>query len=117
MPIQPDKDRPETELIVKVTNYVDNGGRMIEWREPEVGQPPEGFVYFIGHTQLQIHDHAGNNVGQRPVSFPILSKSLKEAFEQFDDLAYKAVEEIHTSMQEQQRQRQGGIVLPGGGRG
>lgn len=107
-------ERPKTECIFRIDRYTDNAGRVVEERCAVKGVPEEGFVRFLGHSNVVIHDQRTHQpIGQQPIMFAIDATDLQGAFDQFDALGEKAAQDTMAQIEESRRKQHSGIVVPG----
>ncbi len=125
-------------LVVKVSSYVDNGGRQVDDREIVWGTAPEGFDRFSGVGDISFK-YPNGQVKTQSTRFPLKgATTLKEAFDAYDaqfDIAHvetqkqfdEHVERMQKQIEEQQKaatkaalaqsgkpwRPPGGIIRPG----
>lgn len=73
--------------------------------EPDAARP----TLFVGQAQLM------TPMGPLPLSFAIEADTLAKAVDGFAEAAQQAIEEAARELQEMQRERAGGLVVPGAG--
>lgn len=111
--ILPDNAKVDLDNLYRQENYTDLGLGTIQCLRPVTAMgadDPSRKPMFMGTAQIMTPH------GAIPVQCEIAAETLKDACLAFPDAIQKAIQELLQQAREYERERQGGIVIPRGGK-